>query len=211
MKQCLIFLFIIIHFMAIGQKSIAYNMKSNFVYNGVEMPIKIILPRYDYDSIITTVSHGEWRKKMNNEYIWRVCEPKKTFLFIYITALKTDSIIYQDTINFFLKFIPEPIAFIACGRKTLQKKELHDCNGISAITDMDYQAYCEVETFQISLVRSGKLIKQVENKGSTFEKETKKLLKKAKIGDQVIFSSIQAHCNCDGFQRELKEITIIIK
>lgn len=200
-----------------AQKSAVVNLYENIIYNGTSTPIQVMLPICNYDSVSVTTSHGDISKTMNGYYAWRVCvqtesERSWVILKVFIKAFQNGQLIYEDDAEFRLKYAPNPKPRIINNRShsasMFNNIRISECFAIGAIlTDFHYESFCKVKHYKVIHIRDGELFKEWRNEGEMFEKHTRENLEQVKKGDTIIFSDITARCNCDGFTRNLGELT----
>lgn len=97
-------------------------------------------------------------------------------------------------------------------RGTMGDGEIKAQQGVRVpILGFDIEASCQVQTYTLSLMRSGELIASSQNKGGIFEEATKLVLQQVKSGDQVLIDEIMVRYPGELAAREGKDIKITIK
>lgn len=182
------------------------NAKMNVVYIGVDNPIDIAVSGQSMEKISVKVSSGEISGN-SGKYIWRVSTPGKGTVSVSVNGKEISS---QD---FRIKRIPDPVATI--GKKmsgSLTVGEIKAQDGITAVlANFDFDAYCEIQSFSMTVVpKNGDPI-DTPNKGGKFERNAKNLIRNLQPGSIIYIENIKCRCPGDKSARKINSIVIKVK
>lgn len=98
------------------------------------------------------------------------------------------------------------------GDDTMMGSHMKACRTLVAVLpDFDFDAKCEVVSFELMYMQKNEDPLIIQNKGHVFQKETLEAVQHAKAGDCYVFTKIKAKCPGDEIGRTIESLTIRIR
>jgi len=196
----------------VGERSVAISAdKMNVFYIGVDNPISVSAPGVSSNelSVSITGGNGKLEKLSGTTNSWNVKVDKPTDdckINVSAGSLKSSK-------TFRVKRIPDPVAKL--GNKPdgeMGNGEFKVQRGlIAALENFDFDARCEIQSFNVVKVAKRSDPVTVENTGGTFKESAINLVQSAKPGDTYYFESVKARCPGDSAGRKINSLVFRIK
>jgi hypothetical protein len=174
---------------AFSQHSLIVSSKRNVVYVGIHNYI---------DFMVENKSCAEFVLKSSDEimepsdvpctYIVKPTKPGK--FKVSLNNKRTRKVVNEVTLTAIN--LPPPEVMIT-GKKSgkISRSFMKQQLGLLAVLEgFDMETRYEIEKYIIIVIRSGKAIFSLENKGATFVPKVKEALQKIETGDRIIFADI---------------------
>ena len=86
-------------------------------------------------------------------------------------------------------------------------------NGIETFfsNDFDFDAQCDIQSFELMYQPRRKDVVIIPNKGETFNLKVRNAVKNAKPGDTYVFHNIKCRCDGDAAARKLPSMVVKIR
>jgi GldM C-terminal domain len=202
MKKLLFFLLLCAK-TALAQTAVSLD-RQNTLYIGVDNPLTIAAFDTPDDSLdvrgkgagITITKNGK------GHYIARVSAPGEAIIFVKNKKTQT-----EDALIFRVKRIPDPVVVLGlgCGMESsglITLARFRIIEHIDIVERLDFDAYCEIQAFEMTLSKGNGEILTAQVTGYTFNAAAKTLQAAAESGDTVYFDNVKARCPGDGCGRK---------
>ena len=194
----------------VGNRSAAVSpTKMNVMYIGVKNPLNISVAGAPSSSVSVDCS-GCKIKKSGDVYIAEVT--RKGDVEVKVSAKDFP----ETKFKFRSKRIPDPLAAIGQSYNkhggSIGNNEFKIHKELKAILkDFDFEATCNIASYKVTRVQKNKDPYTVANTSQKFNAKTKRMVSKAKPGDNYYFDEIKARCPGDEVGRRLPSIAFRIK
>jgi hypothetical protein len=205
--KTLLFLLLLCANTALAQTAVSLD-KQNVLYIGVDNPLTIAAFDTPPDSLdvrgkgagISITKNGK------GHYIARVSAPGEAKIFVKNKKTNT-----EDSLIFRAKRIPDPVVILGlgCGIETsglITLARFRIVNAIDIVSRLDFDAYCEIRGFEMTLSKGNGEILTAQVAGYTFNAVAKMLQAAAESGDTVYFDNVKARCPGDGCGRKVNSM-----
>jgi len=166
--------------------------KMNVLYVGLDNPLQIAISGVKEENTKVEVPKGVIEKVGAGSYTVRVKEGGE--VMINLIGENEEGEILNYSIPFRAKYIPTPIAKV--GRESggaMKAGEFKAQQGLRAgLANFSLCANYRVNSFQLTMIKSGEPMKTVTNKGARYEEHTKALINQAAAGDIFMYEKINA-------------------
>jgi len=185
--------------------------KMNVFYIGVNNPISVGATGVEEDDIELTGTNVRIKRQGRGRYNILVHKPGRATLTL---TNKTQGRSYD--FDYRIKRIPDPVVKLG-GKEdgVMTAAEFQAQLGLIAqIDNFDFDAKCTVQSFKmyhVRPVRPNEDAREYINKGGRFEGDVLEAVKKAKAGDQYMFTKVKARCPGDLAGRRLNGLAFSIR
>jgi hypothetical protein len=184
--------------------------KLNVFYVGVDNPATIVVRGVPKEQV-TVRGEGVFIQKNegdNDDYTVRATAPGSASIVVSGGDMKPQEFQYR------VKKIPDPVPRLGGKLRggTLGNGEFKAQNGIAAVLEnFDFDAYCEVVSFEMTYLAKNQDPVTVVNSGSRFNGQAVDLTARAKPGDVYFFDEIKVRCPGDAAARNLGGLVFRIR
>ncbi len=166
------------------------NEKNNFVYKGLDSPLKAFADECPCESLILTSDNGNISSYGNCYFSWIPAKTGSAFLSLKRIAKKDTILIGKQ--QFFVKGIPEPVLYLLnkdCGALNKSLLSLPQAL-IPSYRELDIDINVPVKSYKLIVLRDTSVMFIQNIKGNSLSKEFNNCAKTLKSGDVLIFSQV---------------------
>lgn len=183
----------------VGERSVAVSAdKMQVMYVGVENPLTVSAAGVPSAQVTVSATGTELRKQSNGHFVAEPTRPGTAKITVAGGGLQPTTFKYK------VKKIPNPV--ITLGGKlggTMNVAEFKVHRGIVPILEnFDFQAKCKVDGFELTRVRNGDAVSEV-NRGGIYGNSAARLVENAKRKDKFYFDNIKVRCPGDVAGRQM--------
>jgi gliding motility-associated protein GldM len=193
----------------VGERSVAVSAeKMNVLYVGVDNPLAISAAGVPSGQIQVRAEGTELKNVGNGKYVARPAEPGSARIIVSAPGLEPTAFPYR------VRRIPDPVPTIGgtLRRGDVQAGTFRAQQGVIPILEnFDFEATCNVLSYEIARVPSRGDTQVVENQGARFEAPARRLVDQADHGDTYYVDRIKVKCPGDRSSRELGGLIFRIK
>ena len=191
----------------VGERSVAVSAdKMQVMYVGVENPLTVSAAGVPSGQVTVTATGTELRKESNGHF---VAKPTRTGTAEITVA---GGGLTPTTFKYKVKKIPNPV--ITLGGKlggTMNLAEFKVHRGIVPILEnFDFAAKCSVDGFEMTRVRNGDAVTEV-NRGGSYAAGAARLVANAKRKDKFYFDNIKVRCPGDVTGRQMNGLIFTLR
>lgn len=192
----------------VGERSVAVSAdKMNVFYVGVKNPITISAAGIPSTEMNVKANGVHLERLNNSQFVATPKRPGEASITVSGGGLNPTTFKYR------VKKIPTPIPMMGAHKSgRLSPSEFKVYDKIKAIHEhFDFDARCNVTSFEITRVPKKSDPQIYENRGGTFDQRTKRITKQATFGDIFYFEKIRAKCPGDDTTRKLNSMLFRIR
>ncbi len=183
--------------------------KMNVFYIGVENPVAISAAGVPSTQLKVDASGSgiSLNKQGTGKYVATVTTPGEASITLSGGGLQATNF------KFRVKRIPTPIPMLSDKRGGAMPNGVFKAQQgvIPVLENFDFEARCQIQSFQLVYVAPRQDAKIELNSGGRFEPQTASLIQKAKPGDRYLFENIKGRCPGDPAPRDLGDMSFQIK
>ncbi len=192
----------------VGERSVAVSAdKMNVFYVGVDNPVTISAAGIPSAEMNVSANGVKLSRINNSQFIAKPTKTGKASITVSGGGLAPTVFEYR------VKMIPTPIPLLGAHKSgRMSPNEFKAYDKIKAIHEnFDFDARCNVTSFEITRVPKKKDPQLHENSGGNFDQRTKRIVKQANFGDVYYFEDIRAKCPGDIHARKLNSMVFRIR
>ncbi len=194
----------------VGKRSASVSpTKMNLLYIGVENPLNISVAGSPSGSVRVECEGCEINKN-GEQYIAKAKKPGRVKVFVSAEDFP------KTPYEFRVKRIPDPLPKLGNGLNKhgglIGNGEFKLYDRLEAdLKDFVFDANCKIIGFNLSHEKKNDDVSTLQNKGSRYSEKVKRLVSKAKPGDNYYYDEIRAKCPGDVNGRKLPSIIFRIR
>lgn len=181
--------------------------RMNVLYIGVDNPITVAVAGISNDNIQVSSEDLTVLPQSDGKYILQAAKPGEVKVQVESQGKLLKEVVFR------VKRVPDPVGVV--GRKnggTVMAYELQEQKEMIALLEnFDFDAYCEIVSFNVIKISKRNDPVEVTNQRDTFGEQTLELFRLAEPGDTYIFRNIKAKCPGDMAARLLDNIMFEVK
>lgn len=194
----------------INAQSIVSAEQMNVLYIGVDNPVHISLGKIPEKELDITLSQGKIEKSQGRTNVYNV--RVSTVGDMSITISHKGKVMGKH--QFRVKRVPLPHARLPIYERSNQLtiKTLQNITGlVTVLENFDFDIKCTITSFSCIYKSSDCKQTIVKNDGTLFNAQLLDIIKRAKVGDMLMFQDIKAQCPDDTTVRQLNDLFVIVK
>lgn len=205
MKFCFILILVTCTFRATTQVVIARNARENgILIRGYDNDIELAVSGKQHKNITVEVTDGVIRKSGQGEYIWKVCDPSKERVYMYVyhrkKLLSTQTFRVMPEYDHNIVIRGRPALNVIDTVETFWRYHygLETC-----LRSFVFETNCpDVIGFNVLITRSDSSFIQFSNKGAAYSPELQSAISDLKPGDRVTYSDFELRYGCEPLTRK---------
>ena len=191
----------------VGERSVAVSAdKMNVLYVGVENPLTISAAGVPSSQVRVQAEGTALSHLGGSRYMAKPGQPGEARITVSGGGMP------PSTFHYRVKRIPDPA--MELGRKRGGRIEAATFRAqlgiIPVLENFDFEARCNVISFELVRVPKGGDIQVARNNGGRFESEAQRIVRNAAPGDVYYFNEIKVKCPGDTYSRELNGMIFTI-
>jgi gliding motility-associated protein GldM len=193
----------------VGQPSVNVAAdKQNVLYIGVDNPVTVAAAGITTSSLKVTMSGGSLKSYGKTSYLATVTRPGEAIITVIDTKNGK-----KFPFKFRVKRIPNPTVKLGKNMDGLMNAtEFKSQPGLVLwLEDFDYDARCNVESYDLTYTRKRQDAVELKAKGGRFSGKALQAVQQAKPGDQYSFTNVKARCPGDRTGRQVNGLAFRIK
>ncbi len=181
--------------------------RMNVLYIGVDNPITVAVAGISNDNIQVSSEDVTVLPQGDGKYILQATKPGEVKV-----KVESQGKLLKETV-FRVKRVPDPVGMVGSKNGgTVMVYELQEQKEMIALLEnFDFDAYCEIVSFNVIKISRRNDPVEVANQGNTFGEQTLELFRLAAPGDTYIIRNIKAKCPGDMAARLLDNIMFEVK
>jgi gliding motility-associated protein GldM len=192
----------------IGERGVTVAAdKMNVLYVGVENPISVAAAGVASGDVLVRGSGVDLQQKSSGQFI---AIPKRVG---NATITVSGGGLDARTFDFRVKRIPDPVMKLGRHKsKTLPSGTFKAQLGlIPVLEQFDFDAKCQVTSYQVTRVPKNDDVQTAENRGATLQGRAKAAVERARAGDVYYFDDIRVKCPGDDGTRAMNSLIFKIR
>jgi hypothetical protein len=193
----------------VGQPAMLVSAdKQNVLYIGVDNPVTIAAAGITTSSLKVSMSGGSLQKSSSTGYIAKVTKPGQVLITIKNTK---NGKAYPFT--FRAKRVPNPVVRMGENIDGMVSSSNFKAQvGLTAVLeDFDYDAKCQVQSYNVIYTRKRQDPVLMEGKGGRFSGQVANAVRQAKPGDLYSFTEVKVRCPGDMAGRRVNGLSFKIR
>lgn len=181
--------------------------RMNVLYIGVDNPITVAVAGISNDNIQVSSEDVAVLPQGDGKYILQATRPGEVKV-----KVESQGKLLKEAV-FRVKRVPDPVGMVGSKNGgTVMAHELQEQKEMIALLEnFDFDAYCEIVSFNVIKISRRNDPVEVTNKGNTFGEQTLELFRLAVPGDTYYIRNIKAKCPGDMTARLLDNIMFEVK